>query len=177
MDIASLLNRTVERSPDRLALIDGDRSWTYTQWRARVRRFAAALFGLGVRPLDRIAIYIYTSEETATTYITVRLIDAVVVPINFRSAAGEAAYVNPARTCSFAARRWPEISLKSRVVAARHSPMSHAMSTPPTSLKLIITLKQGRSRPTTAPSRSFRHNPTNSRRSSTPPERRGGLRA
>ena len=93
MDIATLLTTTVDRYPQRLALVDGERRWTYAQWHARVRRLATALFDLGVRPLDRVAIYLHTSEESATAYFAAQLIGAVAVPINFRAAAGEAAYM------------------------------------------------------------------------------------
>lgn len=93
MDIASLFLRTTERYPQRLALVDGARRWTYAQWRARVERLARGLAELGVRPLDRIAIYMPTCEETATSFFAAQLLGAVAVPLNFRAAAGEAAYM------------------------------------------------------------------------------------
>lgn len=93
MDIASLFLRSVERYPQRLALVDGARRWTYAEWHLRVTRLAQALTDLGVRPLDRVAIYLHTSEATATAYFAVQLIGAVAVPLNFRAAAGEAAYM------------------------------------------------------------------------------------
>ena len=93
MDIASIFVQAAERYPDHTALIFEDRRWTYRQWYARVRRFAEGLSELGVRPSDRVAFYVTTSENSVTTYFACQMLGAVAVPLNFRLAAGEAAYV------------------------------------------------------------------------------------
>ncbi len=93
MDIASIFVQSAERYPDHTALIFEDRRWTYTTWHARVRRFAQGLADLGVRPSDRVAFYVTTSENSVTTYFACQMLGAVAVPLNFRLAAGEAAYV------------------------------------------------------------------------------------
>lgn len=93
MNISDLFERTVQRYPERLALVDGDKRWSYKEWDYRVRKLALALINLGVRPLDRVALYLQTSEATATAYFAIQLIGAVAVPLNFRAAPGEAAYM------------------------------------------------------------------------------------
>jgi len=93
MDIASIFVQAAERYPDHTALIFENRRWTYRQWYARVRRFAEGLAQLGVRPSDRVAFYVTTSENSVTTYFACQMLGAVAVPLNFRLAAGEAAYV------------------------------------------------------------------------------------
>ena len=93
MDIASIFNQSVERYPEHTALIFEDRRWTYSQWNGRVRRFAQGLSDLGVRPSDRVAFYVTTSENSVTTYFACQMLGAVAVPLNFRLAAGEAAHV------------------------------------------------------------------------------------
>src|SRR4051812_6722893 len=93
MDIASIFVQAAERYPDHTALIFEDRRWTYRAWHARVRRFAQGLADLGVRPSDRVAFYVTTSENSVTTYFACQLLGAVAVPLNFRLAAGEAAVV------------------------------------------------------------------------------------
>lgn len=93
MDIASIFVQTVERYPDHTALIYEDRRWTYRDWYVRVRRFAQALADLGVRPTDRVAFYVSTSENSVTTYFATQMLGAVAVPINFRAAAGEVAHI------------------------------------------------------------------------------------
>ncbi len=93
MDIASIFVQAAERYPDRIALIYENRRFTYREWYARVRRFAQGLADLGVRPSDRVAFFVPTSENSVTTYFACQLLGAVAVPLNFRLAAGEAAYV------------------------------------------------------------------------------------
>lgn len=93
LTIKNLFEQTVAKYPDRLALVYEDQRWTYAQWSARVRRLAQGYRDLGIRPSDRVAIFLKTSEATATAYLACQLIGAVAVPMNFRLAAGEAAYI------------------------------------------------------------------------------------
>ncbi len=93
MDIASIFEASVERYPDHTALVYEDRRWTYAEWRGRVRRFAQSLADLGVRPGDRVAFYVSTSENSVTTYFACQLLGAVAVPLNFRLSPGEVAEV------------------------------------------------------------------------------------
>ncbi|MEQ8921483.1 MAG: long-chain-fatty-acid--CoA ligase [Marinovum algicola] len=93
MHIARILEASVERYPDHCALVFGERRWTYTEWHGRVRRFAQALSDMGVRPGDRVAFYVSTSENSVTTYFACQVLGAVAVPLNYRLSAGEAAYI------------------------------------------------------------------------------------
>ncbi|MEC5322195.1 class I adenylate-forming enzyme family protein [Aurantimonas sp. A3-2-R12] len=83
----------MDRYPGHPALIFENRRWTYAEWFARIRRFAQALSDIGVRASDRVAFYVSTSENSVTTYFACQLLGAVAVPLNYRLAAGEAAYV------------------------------------------------------------------------------------
>jgi fatty-acyl-CoA synthase len=93
MDIATIFVQSVERYPNHTALVFEDRRWTYRDWYRRARRFAQALSDLGVRPSDRVAFYVSTSENSVTTYFACQLLGAVAVPVNFRLSAGEVAYI------------------------------------------------------------------------------------
>ncbi|WP_209427642.1 long-chain-fatty-acid--CoA ligase [Pararhodobacter sp. SW119] len=93
MHIARILEASVERFPNHTALVYEDRRWTFADWHARVRRFAQALSDLGVRPGDRVAFYISTSENSVTTYFGCQILGAVAVPLNFRLSPGEAAFI------------------------------------------------------------------------------------
>lgn len=93
MHIARVLEASCERYPSHTALIFGERRWTYAQWYARVRRFAQALSDMGVRPGDRVAFYVSTSENSVTTYFACQILGAVAVPLNYRLSPGEAAYI------------------------------------------------------------------------------------
>ncbi|GMG81759.1 fatty acid--CoA ligase [Paralimibaculum aggregatum] len=93
MNIARILEASAERYPNHTALVFEDRRWTYVEWLGRVRRFAQALADLGVRPGDRVAFYVSTSENSVTTYFACQVLGAVAVPLNFRLSPGEAAYI------------------------------------------------------------------------------------
>jgi fatty-acyl-CoA synthase len=93
MHIARILASSVERFPGHTALVFEDRRWTYAEWQGRVRRFAQALSDLGVRPGDRVAFYVSTSENSVTTYFACQVLGAVAVPLNFRLSPGEAEYI------------------------------------------------------------------------------------
>ncbi len=92
MDIATIFRQSVDRYPDQTALIFEGRRWSYADWYTRVSRFAQALSDLGVRPSDRVAFYVTTSENSVATYFATQMLGAVAVPLNFRLAAGEVAY-------------------------------------------------------------------------------------
>ena len=93
LTIASMLLRTVERHAEREALVYAGRRWTYEAWNARVNRTAHALAGLGVRPYDRVALFLPANEATATLYFACQKLGAVAVPVNFRLAPGEVAHI------------------------------------------------------------------------------------
>ncbi len=93
MHIARILEASVERYPNHTALVFGDRRWTYAEWFGRVRRFAQAISDMGVRPGDRVAFYVSTSENSVTTYFACQVLGAVAVPLNYRLSPGEAAYI------------------------------------------------------------------------------------
>src|SRR5438552_7004272 len=92
MDIASIFIQEADRYPAHAAFIFENRRWTYREWYARVCRFAQGLADLGVRPSDRVAFYVTTSENSVTTYFATQMLGAVAVPLNFRLAAGEVVY-------------------------------------------------------------------------------------
>ena len=93
LTITALFENTVAKYPERTALICGPVELTYAQWGERVRRFAQALFNLGVRQMDRVAILQKTSEATPTAFMACQLLGAIAVPMNFRLSANEAAYI------------------------------------------------------------------------------------
>jgi acyl-CoA synthetase (AMP-forming)/AMP-acid ligase II len=93
MDIATILRQSVERYPEHTALVFDGRRWTYAAWYARIARFAQALADIGVRPTDRVAFYVSTSENSVTTHFACQMLGAVSVPINYRLSPGEVAYI------------------------------------------------------------------------------------
>jgi len=93
MNIARMLEASVDRHPHSIALVFDGHHWTYSEWFARIQSFAKALSNLGVRPGDRVAFYVSNSENSVTTYFACQMLSAVAVPINYRLSSGEVVYL------------------------------------------------------------------------------------
>lgn len=68
-------------------------SITWAQLHERVSGVAAALWERGVRPGDRVAIMMTNRPEFLETMFAANAIGAIVVPVNFRLAPDEIAYI------------------------------------------------------------------------------------
>ncbi len=79
--------------PDAVALkFEGD-SITWAQLHGRVRSLAAAFAGHGVSRGDRVAILMTNRPEFLEATLAANAVGAIAVPVNFRLAPAEAAYV------------------------------------------------------------------------------------
>jgi fatty-acyl-CoA synthase len=81
------------RSGGRTAVVSGDERLTYAQLDARAARVAGALRAEGVEAGDRVACILRNRHELLEMLFGVTRLGAVFVPINFRLAAPEIAYV------------------------------------------------------------------------------------
>ena len=89
----SFLERAGVAHADRIAVVDGDRSFTYAEWRARARRLAHALRAAGLQKDDRVAYLALNSEPLLLGHFGVPLAGGVIVAINTRLSAGEVGYI------------------------------------------------------------------------------------
>ena len=71
-----------ETNPDRVAVIDGERSATYGEFRSAALALAARLKRAGIERGDRIAILLPKCFEECVAIFAASLADAVFVPIN-----------------------------------------------------------------------------------------------
>jgi fatty-acyl-CoA synthase len=78
---------------DREAVVDGTQRWTYAEFGDRCDRWSVALQGLGVRPGDRVAYIAPNTHAQLTSFYAVPQIGAVLVPLNYRLAPDEFAYL------------------------------------------------------------------------------------
>ncbi len=76
------IERMCEKYPDRPAIIYLGKTWTYTQLKELLDRFANALSGLGVRHGDRVMIYIPNCPQFLAAYFGSQKIGAVPVPVS-----------------------------------------------------------------------------------------------
>ena len=79
-----ILESAARRSPDHPAIVFqyGDLTTTYAELLERARRFAAALWRLGVRKGDVVAVQLPNSAECAAVYYGVLMCGAVYCPCN-----------------------------------------------------------------------------------------------
>jgi fatty-acyl-CoA synthase len=89
----SFLERSARVFPDRTAVIDGDRRFTYREFADRSRRLAGALAARGVSPGDRVAALCSNSAAMLELHNGVPWAGAVLVPLNIRLSAPELAYI------------------------------------------------------------------------------------
>lgn len=82
LSLPDLLMHGAERWPDGLAVIDGDRRWSYTELAQQVQRFAQGLLGLGIARGDRVVVQLDKSIEAVVTLMAVPLLGAIVVPVS-----------------------------------------------------------------------------------------------
>src|SRR5947209_2490626 len=78
---------------DRIAVVEGERRFTYAEFQHRVHRLAAALEGLGVAAGDRVAVLAPNSAAALEAHFGPMLIGAVVVMLNTRLAGEELAWI------------------------------------------------------------------------------------
>ncbi|HZN70196.1 MAG TPA: long-chain fatty acid--CoA ligase [Micromonosporaceae bacterium] len=91
--LGSWIARRARMSPQRVAVVHEDREWTYRQLHGRATRLAHALAGLGVRRGDRVA-YLGPNHPTfLEVMFAAGQLGAVFVPLNWRLAAPELAYI------------------------------------------------------------------------------------
>ena len=88
-----ILRETLEfaaaRYPEKFAMVDGDRRYTYGEWDERVNAVANALRSLGVGKGDRVVQVIKNREENCAIHMACQKLGAINTPINFRWASGE----------------------------------------------------------------------------------------
>jgi crotonobetaine/carnitine-CoA ligase len=87
-----ILERAVEEGPDRIAIVFGDQSLTYAELDRRANQLGQALYGLGVKPGDRVAVLMANRPEYLVAYHGIGRCGAVLVPLVTQSKPPEIAY-------------------------------------------------------------------------------------
>ncbi|MFQ6194958.1 beta-ketoacyl synthase N-terminal-like domain-containing protein [Streptomyces sp. NPDC000405] len=80
--LPDVFQAAVSAAPDAVALVDGDRSWTWRQWHADVDALARGLQELGVAPGDVVAAHLPNSWEFPTLHLAVAAVGAVLLPVH-----------------------------------------------------------------------------------------------
>jgi acyl-CoA synthetase (AMP-forming)/AMP-acid ligase II len=93
MNLTGVLRDRAARHPDRTAFVYDDQRVTFERFDQRVDQVAGALRAAGVRPGDRVAILDKNSLQYAELLFGAARIGAVQVPVNYRLAPAEIAYI------------------------------------------------------------------------------------
>ncbi len=91
--LGDLPRRTARRTPDKLAVVDGDVRLTFAELDAVVDRAAAALAAAGLAPGDRVALLSHNCWQFAVLNFATARVGVVLVPINFMLGRDEIAYI------------------------------------------------------------------------------------
>ena len=89
----SFLYRTADVYPDRVAIIDEDRRFTWLEVRRRCEALAAGLIRLGVKPGDVVSVLAPNTAEMFEAHFAVAMAGAVLNTINIRLDAETVAYI------------------------------------------------------------------------------------
>jgi fatty-acyl-CoA synthase len=84
-----------QQFPGKTAVVCGDRRFTYAQFGERASRLAGALREAGVKAGDRVAFLSLNCHRLLEAYYGVLEAGAVLLPLNFRLAAPQGAWLSP----------------------------------------------------------------------------------
>lgn len=84
MDLNMLLRRATALFPEHLAVVEGDRRWTYDELGQRVDTLASVLAEIGIEAGDRAAIIAPNTHEFIEATFACAALGAITVPINHR---------------------------------------------------------------------------------------------
>ena len=93
VNVGDSLTRTAGRMPAQLALVDGERRWTYAELNDWTNRVANSLHTRGYRHGDALALASGNSGEFLAVYYACAKLGLVCVPLNLGWRADEIAYV------------------------------------------------------------------------------------
>jgi len=93
LNLGDLMTQTARRLPEHTAFVWGEQSWTWAEQNARVDAFAHALNAAGIEKGDRVLVQARNSNQMFETMFACFKAGAVCVPVNFRMAPPELAYI------------------------------------------------------------------------------------
>lgn len=87
------LDRAAAVFADRLAIVDGERRFTYAEFHDRALRLTGVLAGLGVGPGERVAVLCANSHTMLELHTAIPRRAAVMVPLDTRLSEPELKYI------------------------------------------------------------------------------------
>jgi fatty-acyl-CoA synthase len=93
LSVLEFRDRAAAYFGDKIAVVDGGRTFTYRAFAERTHRLANALHDLGVEPGDRVSFVTYNTHHLLEAYYGVPEAGAVLNPVNIRLAPHEIGYI------------------------------------------------------------------------------------
>lgn len=85
--------RALKYYPNKTAVIDGDKEFTYQEFGKRVDRLSAALKQAGIGKGDHVAVMLPNTHYMLECFYGICQLGAVMVPLNYRLSAGDLEYI------------------------------------------------------------------------------------
>ena len=87
------LKKAVTLYPNKIAVVDGEQNFTYSQIGDRVQALARFFQSQGIKPKDRISILEVNSHAFLEAYYAAAGVGAILNPLNYRLSPGELAFI------------------------------------------------------------------------------------
>lgn len=92
MDLGTLFEFAARRCPGHVALVEGDKQYTFSALNQEVNRLATSLLRLGVGRRDRVMVLLKNRIETVCIFWAVQKLGAIFTPVNYRMSAKDMYY-------------------------------------------------------------------------------------
>lgn len=92
LDLGRTFLQSVERRPQRLAIVDREVRLSYAQWFECIGSVAGALAGMGLEPGHHLAVVLQNRWEMATLHWACQFLGVIITPLNWRAKADELEY-------------------------------------------------------------------------------------
>ncbi|MGJ3627894.1 AMP-binding protein [Sphingomonas sp. MMS24-JH45] len=123
LTIPHLAVQAAARWPDGEAIVDGDRRISFAQLGSEMMDAAAAFVAAGLRVGDRVAIWAPNGADWIVACLGLQAAGGVLVPLNTRFKAAEAAYILRRAECAF-------VIAADNFLDARYADMVEALDLP-----------------------------------------------
>jgi len=84
LNLAQMVKINAKKFPNRIALKDKNRSYTYPELNKRVNKLAHSLLSLGLQKGDKFAVLLENSMEIVEAYLAAAKTGLIIVPVHFR---------------------------------------------------------------------------------------------
>lgn len=85
--------RAVKYYPEKIAVIDGDKKFTYKEFGKRVDRLSIALHNAGINEKDHVAVMLPNNHAMLECFYGIPPLGAVIVPLNYRLSTKDLVYI------------------------------------------------------------------------------------